>query len=523
MHDLLECLTMGDQERCEADPTNGREANGYLRNLQNDVFVNNGGDNRKSCRLRWFNQLDPQINKRAFSEEEEEKFLRAHRVYGNKWAMIARLFPGRTDNAMKNHWHVVDARKQRENASSINNVYKRRMPFSRAEIVSTQHTSIIAYSHKSTITSAKDESNSTCTDLSLNSFSNKAQPELQLDITLSFLLQFSFCWKILITLEIIAEITPQTIDIPQRMDGVQLYTIVHFGGDIGYPEANGKGLDPRRFGPLVDDDDVLQSNESFETLHTDVPPSNEPTIPTNVPLSNEPCIPQSNIHLSNEPMLTIVPLSNEPMLTNVSLSIEPKTIIGQTEPSAKFQFEPQPKQVKDLVDFRFKSITYTKDPYGFSKEFNIGDQYRDMIEHKNHIRAYAVENKFNLEHVLSNEYKIMVRCKGHKCSWQIYATWLTGSALFRVSTYCSMHTCIRVETDGRNAYKVASSRWVASIIKKKLLRYPNYKPSEIIDDMKINHNIDVTYNLAWRAKEKAHAENSFEREISWDSTNSNRH
>ncbi|KAF6146463.1 hypothetical protein GIB67_037763 [Kingdonia uniflora] len=196
------------------------QANGYFQNLQNGVFVNNGGDNSKisarghwrqseddklrqlvshygpqnwniiaekldgrsgkSCRLRWFNQLDPKINKRAFTEEEEEKLLRAHRVYGNKWAMIARLFPGRTDNAVKNHWHVVDARKQRENASSTNNVYKRRKPFTRAEILSTQHTSTVACSHESTITSAKDESNSTCTDLSLNSFSNKVQPELQL-------------------------------------------------------------------------------------------------------------------------------------------------------------------------------------------------------------------------------------------------------------------------------------------------------------------------------------------------------
>lgn len=71
--------------------------------------------------FRWNKQLDPKIKKEPWTLDEEKIVLEKIKIYGTSWVSIAKYIPGRTNDAIKNHWNSSMKHKYSKLLKSLNN------------------------------------------------------------------------------------------------------------------------------------------------------------------------------------------------------------------------------------------------------------------------------------------------------------------------------------------------------------------------------------------------------------------
>ncbi|XP_075086289.1 uncharacterized protein LOC142168997 [Nicotiana tabacum] len=120
----------------------------------------------------------------------------------------------------------------------------------------------------------------------------------------------------------------------------------------------------------------------------------------------------------------------------------------------------------------------------------------EVMEH------YAISERFQFRADRSNAISYTLLCMSEDCEWRFKASSINKSQMFKVREFNNKHTCPLKDKVYEQCQ--ASSSLIGGMIRSKLTNHKRkYTPKDIINDVKSDFGVDVSYMLAWWAKEKA--------------------
>ncbi|XP_072987504.1 uncharacterized protein [Typha latifolia] len=135
-----------------------------------------------------------------------------------------------------------------------------------------------------------------------------------------------------------------------------------------------------------------------------------------------------------------------------------------------------------------------------SQSLVVGQEYEDVQTFRNSLTSAAIAANFELHMIRSDQRRVTARCAAEGCTWRVHASKLPQVSTFRIRTLTPEHTCVRTEDAG---HRQATAKWIANCIKDKLRHNRNYKPREILNDIRQEYGIIITYKRAFLGREKA--------------------
>ncbi|KAF8392043.1 hypothetical protein HHK36_022383 [Tetracentron sinense] len=132
----------------------------------------------------------------------------------------------------------------------------------------------------------------------------------------------------------------------------------------------------------------------------------------------------------------------------------------------------------------------------------IGQEFPDVETCRRTLKEIAIALHFDLRIVKSDRSRFIAKCSKEGCPWRVHAAKCPGVSTFSIRTLHGEHTCEGV----RNLHhQQASIGWVARSVEARLRDNPQYKPKEILQDIREEHGVAVSYMQAWRGKERSMA------------------
>ncbi|KAL5214969.1 hypothetical protein ABZP36_004121 [Zizania latifolia] len=132
----------------------------------------------------------------------------------------------------------------------------------------------------------------------------------------------------------------------------------------------------------------------------------------------------------------------------------------------------------------------------------IGQEFADVHTCRRAIKDMAIAMHFELRVVKSDRSQFIAKCAREGCPWRVHVAKCHGVPTFTVRTLHGEHTCDGVQD---LHHQQATVGWVARSVEATLRDNPQYKPKEILQDIREQHGVAVSYMQAWRGKERSMA------------------